>query len=78
MKILPAVPLSAAGAKNLDFFPKNQFFTIKNFIFSDFGGGAAVPLATHRYGPDIIILLCLQISRAFDAKKNKHFFIDSN
>ena len=39
MKISPAVPLGAAGAKNLEFLPKNQFFTIKNYIFSDFGGG---------------------------------------
>ena len=46
MKISPAVPLGAAGAKNLEFLTKNQFFTVKNYIFFGFrGGGASAPKA---------------------------------
>ena len=39
MKISPAVPLGTAGAKNLEFLPKNQFFHYKKFHFFRCRGG---------------------------------------
>ena len=56
MKTSPAVPLGAAGAKNLEFLPKNQFFTIKNYIFSDFGGGLQPSKPSASYGPEPLVL----------------------